>query len=58
MSDRSKEDQETYSSCVTKKEQRVYIKIKCLRDNTGSIITANLYEACSHDAVNCNTMAR
>ncbi len=44
--------------CVTKKEQRVYIKIECLRANTVPIITSNLYEACSHDAVNSSTVAR
>ncbi len=47
----SGEDQKTYSSHVTKKEQRAYIKIKCLRGNTVSIITAKLHEACGCDAV-------
>ncbi len=55
MSD-SSEDQKTYSDCVTKKEQRVYIKIECLRGNTVAINTANLCEACSHDAGNCSTV--
>ncbi len=50
MSDSSEEDQETYSGRITKKEQRVYIKIECLRCNTMLIITANLHKACSHDA--------
>ncbi len=39
MSDSNEKDQGTYSSCDTKKEQRVYIKIKYLNDNTGPIIT-------------------
>ncbi len=38
MSDTGEEDQETYLGRVTKQEQRVYIKIKCLRGNTVSII--------------------
>ncbi len=29
MSDIGEEDQETYSGCITKKEQRAYIKIEC-----------------------------
>ncbi len=32
MSDNDEEDQGTYSGCVIKKEQEVYIKIECLRD--------------------------
>ncbi len=31
MSDIDEEDQETYAGCVTRKEQRVYIKIKYLK---------------------------
>ncbi len=58
MSDSGKEDQETYSSYGFEREQRKYIKIKCFRGNTMPIITANLREACRHDAVNCSTMAR
>ncbi len=40
-----------------KKEQHAYIKIECLRCNTVPLITANLSEACSHDAVNRSTVA-
>ncbi len=29
MSEIGEEDQETYSGCITKKEQLVFIKIKC-----------------------------
>ncbi len=58
MPDSGEEYQETYSACVIKKEQRAYIKIKCLRGNTVPIITANLRETCSYDAVNCSTVAR
>ncbi len=58
MLDCDEEDRETYSDQVTKKEQRAYIKIECLRGNTVSIITANLREACSHDEVNCSAVAR
>ncbi len=34
MSDSGEEDQETYSDPVTKKKQRVYIKIECLKPAT------------------------
>ncbi len=44
MSD-SGEDQETYSGHIMKKQQWVYIKIKCLEGNTVPIITANLDSA-------------
>ncbi len=37
MSGSGEEDQETYSSRITKKDQRVYIKIECLRgDNSAN----------------------
>ncbi len=58
MSDSGEEDQETYSGCVLKKEQRVRIKIECLRGNTVPMITAYLHEACSHDAVNRSTVTQ
>ncbi len=58
MSDSSEEDQETYSGRVTKKELQAYIKIEYVRGNTVPIIAANLCEACSHDALNCSTVAR
>ncbi len=59
MSHSSKEDRETYSSDVTKKkEERAYIRIEYLEDNTVPIISANLCEACSHDAVYGSTLAR
>ncbi len=34
MSDSGEEHQETYSGYVTKKEQRVYIKIECIKAGT------------------------
>ncbi len=40
------------------KVQQVYIKIECLRGNTIPIFTASLRKVCSHDAVNCSTVAR
>ncbi len=43
---------------LLKEEQRMYIKIECLRGNTVPIITANLCEACSHDAMNHRTVTR
>ncbi len=48
----NEEDRETYSGYVTKKEQRAYIKIKCLRGNTVPVIIANVCEVRSYDAVN------
>ncbi len=41
-----------------KKQWQVYIKIKCSWGNTEPLITANLCEACSHDAANCSTVAQ
>ncbi len=34
MSDSGEKDQETYSGCIMKKEQRANVKIECLRGNT------------------------
>ncbi len=42
MSNSGKEDQESYSGRGTKKEQRVYIKIECLKGNIVPIITASI----------------
>ncbi len=59
MSDSSKEDQKTYSSCVMEKEQRAYIsKSNVWKVNTVPIIAANLCEACNYNAVKCSTLAR
>ncbi len=58
ISDGGEEDQKTYSGHVMKKEQQRYIKIESFRGNTVLIIiTANLCETWSHDAVNCSAVA-
>ncbi len=56
MSDGGEEDQETYSGHVMKKEQRAISNF--IKNNTVPIITANLHEASSYDAVNCSIVAR